>query len=102
VISFRSTEFCSYKLSSYLGRERNWDLSSLHRPEGIHISVTIANEGKVNSDLARDIRDGIEAVKQDPKKYKGSTEALYGGTAEIPDTSIREEILKLILQSYLR
>lgn len=52
--------------------------------------------------MAKDVKEGLEAVKQDPKKYKGSTEALYGGTAEIPDTSIREQILKLILQSYLR
>lgn len=102
VISFRPNDISSYKLSSFLGREKGWDLSSLHRPEGIHISVTPANQAKVRSDLARDVKEGIEAVIRDPIKYKGSTEALYGGTANIPDTNVRESILKLILSSYLK
>jgi sphinganine-1-phosphate aldolase len=102
VVSFRPKDIGSYKLSSFLGRERGWELSSLHRPEGIHISVTPSNQEKVRTNLVKDVKDGITAVIREPEKYKGSTEALYGGTANIPDTNVRESILKLILSSYLK
>ena len=69
VISFNSTHpQCSHlDLTDFLKHERNWNISSIHKPNGIHISVTLANADNVKNRLAQDIKDGFEYASKNNK-----------------------------------
>jgi glutamate/tyrosine decarboxylase-like PLP-dependent enzyme len=49
VIAFRCVKYSSLDLADYLNHEHSWGVSSLHKPEAIHVSLTLANyENVVN------------------------------------------------------
>lgn len=52
------------QLTDYLKHEKKWNISSIHKPYGIHISVTIANADNVKNHLSKDVKDGLEYIKK--------------------------------------
>ena len=62
-------------------KKKDWHISALHRPEGAHMTITLANYLKMRKEFVKDLVEGIKAIKANGDQYKGSTEALYGGTA---------------------
>jgi hypothetical protein len=69
VISFTTTEpgYSPLTLGDFLSHERKWNLSALHKPSGIHISVTLANANQVINNLSKDVEDGLQHIRSKGK-----------------------------------
>ena len=61
VIAFTSTNpYVSHlALTDFLKHERKWNISAIHKPNGIHVSVTLANADNVKNRLSKDVKDGM-------------------------------------------
>ena len=55
VIAFNTKKVDVYSVASYLNTKKGWALSTLHRPKGIHVSITPANCENVRFNLAKDV-----------------------------------------------
>lgn len=42
-------------LGDFLTQEKHWNISTVHKPNGLHISVTHANSENVRNKLAKDV-----------------------------------------------
>ncbi|KAI7878282.1 sphingosine-1-phosphate lyase [Lichtheimia hyalospora FSU 10163] len=71
--------------------ERGWDVSALQNPAALHISVTLPWVPSAG-DFAKDLKEIVAELVADPSKSKGSTAAIYGTAASIPDKSIIEDV----------
>jgi len=89
-------------LGDYLSHEKKWNLSSLHKPYGIHISVTLANHSQVINNLAKDVQDGLQFLKSKGKVKESVASALYGTSAKIPTDGMEHDILKLLMAASLK
>lgn len=69
VISFTTSDpgVSSLRLGDFLSHEKKWNLSALHKPSGIHISVTLANANQVIENLAKDVEEGLHFIKSKGK-----------------------------------
>lgn len=45
-----------FAVCSYLEKNKGWHLSAIHKPKGMHVSVTPANAENVRDNLAKDVR----------------------------------------------
>lgn len=65
VVSFtiKNLEISPLALSDYLCREKKWNISPIHKPLGIHVSVTLANCDAVKNELAGHVKEGLEYLK---------------------------------------
>lgn len=66
VIAFTTTDpDCSHlSLSDFLNYEKKWNISSIHKPDGIHVSVTLANADNVREKLAKDVEEGLVYLRK--------------------------------------
>ena len=55
VIAFTPTECSHLALSDFLNHNRSWNVAPIHKPDGIHISLTLANYENVKNKLPKDI-----------------------------------------------
>ena len=78
-LAFVSETINCFALSSYLNKEKGYDISPIHLPNGIHISVTLANCKKMLEDLTNDVVEGLKYLKSNPPK-ESSTAAIYGAS----------------------
>jgi hypothetical protein len=74
-------------LASILNREKKWNISPIHIPNGIHLSLTLANCNNAANQLAIDVKEAIASLKANPPK-KSSTGAIYGATASLPNDNM--------------
>lgn len=61
VIAFSTSEpeLSSLALGDYLNQQKSWNISTVHKPNGLHISVTHANCENVRKNLAKDVAEGV-------------------------------------------
>ncbi|KAI9310798.1 sphingosine-1-phosphate lyase [Dichotomocladium elegans] len=91
VIAFGAKEPLNiYDVGDMLG-ELGWDVSALQNPPALHISVTLPWVPSA-ADFAKDLREVVNQLVSDPSKGKGSTAAIYGTAASIPDKSIIDDV----------
>jgi len=84
-----------------LNKEKGYDISPIHLPNGIHISMTLANCEKMQNDLANDILAGFEFLKTNPPKESAAA-AIYGASSTIPTSDMGDEFLKIIMGATLK
>ncbi len=100
-LAFSTDNVSCLDLSSYLNKEKGYDISPIHLPDGIHISVTLANCEKMQSDLDKDIKSGFEFLKTQPPKSSAAA-AIYGASSTIPTSDMGDEFLKVIMGATLK
>jgi sphinganine-1-phosphate aldolase len=79
-----------YPLGDLLSR-KGWHLNILQFPPSIHVACTLPTMAGVK-DLVADVREAVEALKNDPAAGKGSVASIYGTAASVPDRSIIGEV----------
>ncbi|CAD8082611.1 unnamed protein product [Paramecium primaurelia] len=82
---------------------QGWTISSVQKPAGIHISLTLQNIGNLKQ-YVHDIKAAIEKIKANPKEYKkgGEMGTVYGTTQRIPDSKLANQAIKVYLDSLLK
>lgn len=58
-LAFTSENVSCLDLSSYLNKEKGYDISPIHLPNGIHLSMTLANCEKMQTELGKDVITGL-------------------------------------------
>lgn len=71
--------------------ERGWNVSALQNPAALHISVTLLWVPSANT-FVQDLKEVVAELIADPSSAKGSTAAIYGTAASIPDKTIIEDV----------
>ncbi|KAF7721521.1 hypothetical protein EC973_004519 [Apophysomyces ossiformis] len=71
--------------------ERGWNLSALQEPAALHISVTLPWV-KSADEFVRDLKEVVADLVANPESAKGSTAAIYGTAASVPDKAIIEDV----------
>lgn len=56
VISFTTKTLSIFKLLKFMSKEKDWHISALHRPEGAHMTITLANYLKMRKEFVRDLK----------------------------------------------
>lgn len=91
VIAFGAHEPLSiYDVGDKLS-ERGWNVSALQNPAALHISVTLLWVPSA-AQFVQDLKEVVEGLVADPSSAKGSTAAIYGTAASIPDKSIIDDV----------
>lgn len=101
VFAFGSDELDIYQVLDQLSA-RQWALTGLQRPAGIHVSTTLrmAQSG-VAERFLEDLRASVQAVKENPNA-EGGFAPIYGLAASIPDRTIVHDMLKKLMDVYYR
>ncbi|CAJ0942613.1 unnamed protein product, partial [Mesorhabditis belari] len=75
-----------------LMEQRNWGLTSLQFPAGVHLMVTMLHtqEGVIDA-LVKDAREVVDEIRRSPNAELTGAAALYGMAQKIPDRSIVHE-----------
>lgn len=68
VLAFYSDDIDPFSISNFLDKQRGWKISPTHKPNALHVSVTVANYENVRTKLIQDVRDAVELLKNEPKK----------------------------------
>lgn len=63
MIAFETTTVPCFNVLAHLSKEKNWKISAIHLPNGIHLSVTLGNCDNVRDKLAADVREAMEKLK---------------------------------------
>ena len=101
MLGFTTTEVDAYKMNEYLKKRKNWQISSIHLPKGLHVSVTLANCENVRKHLANDVRETIQALKDANDTKETTTSAIYGASSTVPSEDLGDKMLqKLLSVSY--
>lgn len=91
VIAFGAKEpFNVYDIGDWL-KEKGWDISATQNPPSLHISVTLPWVATADAFVA-DLKAAVQDLTEHPEKAKGSTAAIYGTAASIPDKTIIEDV----------
>ncbi len=90
-----------FDLCGYLKKEKHYDISPIHLPNGIHISITLANCDNMMRNLANDVIESIKFLKENPPK-QSSTAAVYGASAALPTADVGDDFLKVIIGATLK
>ncbi|KAI8072194.1 sphingosine-1-phosphate lyase [Gilbertella persicaria] len=70
---------------------RGWNLSALQNPSGLHISVTLP-WAKSAELFVQDLKACVQGLVEDPSSGSGSTAAIYGTAASVPDKTIVDDV----------
>ena len=89
-------------LADYLNKEKDWKIAPIHKPNGIHISLTLANYENVAEKLPDDIREGLKFLKDSKPEKESATTVLYGSTTKIPTGFLQNEVLKCCIRASLK
>jgi glutamate/tyrosine decarboxylase-like PLP-dependent enzyme len=54
-IGFQTTSVSIFAVSDYLIKQKQWNISPIHLPDALHISLTVANCENVKKHLAADV-----------------------------------------------
>jgi len=93
VIAFTST-YNIFGIKSAM-HDRGWNLNPLQKPNAIHICITY-NQARQNGGerFMNDLRESLEDVKSNPKKYAKTSDAyVYGLAYGLPDRSLISEMI---------
>ncbi|KAI8973410.1 sphingosine-1-phosphate lyase [Mycotypha africana] len=70
---------------------RGWSLSALQNPPGIHVSVTLPWVNSADQ-FVKDLKESVQELLDDPSSGNGSTAAIYGTAATVPDKTIIDDV----------
>ncbi|OBZ87858.1 Sphingosine-1-phosphate lyase [Choanephora cucurbitarum] len=71
--------------------DRGWHLSALQNPSGLHISVTLPWVQSADQ-FVSDLKECVAGLVEDPSSGQGSTAAIYGTAASVPDKTIVDDV----------
>ncbi|KAK9815685.1 hypothetical protein WJX72_008120 [[Myrmecia] bisecta] len=80
-----------YKVNDMMSA-RGWHLNALQFPPSLHMCFTAQHTGVVD-DLLQDLRECVQAVKDDPSPAKEGMAPVYGMASVMPDRSVVAEFL---------
>jgi sphinganine-1-phosphate aldolase len=66
-------------------------LSALQNPPALHISVTLLWAPSAEQ-FIKDLRESVQELIDNPNSSKGSTAAIYGTAASVPDKTIIDDV----------
>ncbi|KAI8638484.1 sphingosine-1-phosphate lyase [Parasitella parasitica] len=70
---------------------RGWSLSALQNPSGLHISITLPWVNSAQT-FVKDLKECVQGLIDDPSTGNGSTAAIYGTAASVPDKTIVDDV----------
>jgi glutamate/tyrosine decarboxylase-like PLP-dependent enzyme len=82
--------------------ERQWSLNGLHKPQAVHICVTLRHtqEGVAEQFIA-DLKESIAEVIAEPAK-EGGMAPLYGMAATLPERQFVSDFLKMYMDMWFK
>jgi len=80
--------------------KKGWHLSALQKPAAVHLSVTSYNLPLLD-DLVKEIKIAVATAIENPSRVKSGTVAMYGSTAQLPETLV-DEACKLAFTALLK
>ncbi len=96
VIAFGSKTLDVYRILDHL-TERQWSLNGLHKPQCVHICVTLRHtQPGVAQRFVNDLRDAVEHVKKNPHA-EGGMAPVYGMAATLPVRGVVGDLLQKYL-----
>ncbi|NDG83636.1 MAG: aminotransferase class V-fold PLP-dependent enzyme [Proteobacteria bacterium] len=97
VVAFASDEVDIYEVMDQM-TNRGWSLNGLHRPNCVHIAVTLrhARPGVVERFLG-DLRESVRTVRESPKQGTGMA-PVYGMASSLPFRGLVSDLLKKTLE----
>ena len=100
VIAFTSEKKNIYQILDLMA-QKGWHLNGLHRPEAIHICVTLPHtqEGVADSFL-RDLRDATRMASE--SEVKEGMAPIYGLGAKVPARGLVDDLMKGYLDELYR
>lgn len=100
VIGFTSDYFDVFIMSAEMTK-KNWHLTTLQFPSGIHIAVTMQHtKPGVVDEFVSDVRQIAKQLMKNPSQKAEGKAALYGTSQQIPDRSIINDICYGFLDTY--
>ena len=101
VIAFSSKTLNIYRILDFMSK-RKWNLNGLHKPESIHICITMRHtQPSVINNFLTDLSDAVAYVKNTPDKEEGMA-PIYGMAATLPLRSVVSDLLKHYLDLYYK
>lgn len=101
VFAFGSDELDIYRVLDQM-TYRQWSLSGLQNPAGIHLSPTLRTaQPGVAERFVRDLAESVEFVRANPNA-EGGMAPIYGMAASIPDRTIVHDMLRQVMDIYYR
>ena len=101
VIAFSSKTLNIYRILDFMSK-RKWNLNGLHKPESIHICITMRHtKPSVVDNFLTDLSDAVVYVKNTPDKEEGMA-PIYGMAATLPLRSVVSDLLKHYLDLYYK
>ncbi len=80
--------------------EKGWHIDRIQRPDALHAMVTAPHE-KVVDDYLKDLREGVEYVRQHPELADSGQAATYGLVSHLPLRGmVRKQVLDIFANSY--
>ncbi|ORX49165.1 sphingosine-1-phosphate lyase [Hesseltinella vesiculosa] len=90
VVSFGAKRLNIYDVGDKLSG-RGWNISALQNPPALHISVTLPWVQSADQ-FVKDMKEVTADLVANPGQAKGSSAAIYGTAASVPDKSIVEDV----------
>ncbi len=101
VIAFSSKTLNIYRILDFMSK-RNWNLNGLHKPESIHICITMRHtKDSVVDNFLSDLNEAVKYVKNNPDIEEGMA-PVYGMAATLPLRSVVSDLLKSYLDIYYK
>jgi len=93
IISFASGTLDIYRVLDFMSKRR-WNLSGLHKPSAVHLSVTLRHtQPGVARRFIDDLKSAVDHVRSHPDE-KGGLAPVYGMAATIPLRGVVSDLLK--------
>ena len=101
IIAFRSSELDIYRVMDQMSH-RQWNLNGLHKPECVHIAITLRHvQPGVADRFLADLAECVDEVRKQPKQ-EGGMAPVYGMAANLPFRGLVSDILKKTLETLYR
>eukprot|EP00347_Sterkiella_histriomuscorum_P002328 403368575 len=100
VVSFTCKKVNAITVAEQMEKKFKWNLSKLQHPPSCHIVVTDANYHHWK-EFAPNVQACHEIVKSDPMLSSKGDAAMYGVAATVPDKSVIQDALNILLEEVL-
>lgn len=96
VVAFGSDSLSIYSIQDFLAK-RNWNLSGLHKPACIHISLTQRHtQPGLAQKLINDLQDAVAYAKENPQE-QGEMAPIYGLAGNVETRGMLDDVLKVLM-----
>jgi glutamate/tyrosine decarboxylase-like PLP-dependent enzyme len=102
VVAFASDSVNIYEVMAQMAA-RGWSLNGLHRPEAVHLAVTLRHtQPGVAETFLDDLRSAVEAAKATGLKPQTGSAPMYGMAATFPARGAVAELLRRYIDRLYR